>query len=114
MTPFIFIAYKMNLARGFNYQLLVYDFDATSFQNFKKKIGILVIFVPFEILSHYPYIDSSHWRREDVQWIIDKVFRETLMVSMSSILSCTFLLNFWFLHKFVDLFIIIRLVVMSR
>ena len=36
------------------------------------------ILVPFEILSHYPNIDSSHWPREHVQWNVDKVFREKL------------------------------------
>ena len=30
-----------------------------------------VILVPFEILSRYPNIDSSHWPIEEVQWTID-------------------------------------------
>ena len=34
----------------------------------------------FEILSHYPNADSSHWFREDVQRKIYKVFREELMI----------------------------------
>ena len=60
-----------------------YDFDATSFQYFLIYFldNFFVIVVPFEILSHYPNIDSSNWFIDDVQWIIDKkVFRETLMV----------------------------------
>ena len=49
----------------------------------------------FEILSHYPITDSSHWLREDVQWTIDKVFGEEFMIKISSTLSSgTFLHNF--------------------
>ena len=49
--------------------------------DFKKLfLDISVLMVPFEILSCYPNNDSSHWLREDGQWILDKVFRETLMV----------------------------------
>ena len=36
----------------------------------------LVILVPFEIVLHYPNNDSAHWLSEDVQWIVEKVFRE--------------------------------------
>ena len=40
---------------------LFYDFDDTSSHNFKKNFGLFfVILVPFEILSQYPNIDSSH------------------------------------------------------
>ena len=30
----------------------------------------------FELLSHYRYVDSSHWLREDAQWITDRIFTE--------------------------------------
>ena len=45
-------------------------------KNFKKHFGYFLI----EFLSHYPDIDISHWLRENYQWIMDKVFREKLMV----------------------------------
>ena len=32
--------------------------------------------VLFEILSHYPNVDSSQWLKKSVQWVIDKVVRE--------------------------------------
>ena len=41
---------------------------------------IFVLLVTFELISPYPKIDSSNWLRKCVQWIIDKVFREKLMV----------------------------------
>ena len=61
-----------------------------------------VTLVPFEILSDYPNIDSSHWLREDVQWIAEKIFGEKFKSKMASTLSSrTFLLKFWTLHVFV-------------
>ena len=45
-----------------------------------KFLNIFLLLVPIEILSHYPDIDISHWFRERVQWIKDKLFREKLMV----------------------------------
>ena len=35
-----------------------------------------MLFVPLEILTHDPDIDISHWLKEDVQWVMDKVSRE--------------------------------------
>ena len=32
-------------------------------------------FIDFEILSLYSNIDTSHWLKNDVQWITDEVFR---------------------------------------
>ena len=59
------------------------------------------------MLSRYLYTDSSHWFREDVQWIIDKNFRVELMILFASTLSSvTFLLNFSFLPVFVVVFIV--------
>ena len=49
-------------------------------KNFKDFWIILVLLVPFEILSNYLNIDITNWNREDVQWIIEKVFREKRMV----------------------------------
>ena len=47
-------------------------------QEFKKIsknfLDIFVLLVTFEILSHYPNIDISHWLKEDAQWIKDKNF----------------------------------------
>ena len=43
-------------------------------------LDFLVILDILEILSHYPDIDISHWFSEHFQWIMDKVFRERLMV----------------------------------
>ena len=58
---------------------LLYDFNDTRFQKIKKKIlDIFVLLVTFEILSQYPIIDSSHWLKEDVQWITDKIFMKNL------------------------------------
>ena len=80
-----------------------------------KNLGFFfVILVPFELLSHYPNINGSYWLREDFQGIIVKVVRETRVVLMASTFSSrTFLLNFWFLHAFVVVFIIIRLILLS-
>ena len=39
--------------------------------------GHFVLLVPYEILSCYPNINVSHFLREEVKWIIAKVFRET-------------------------------------
>ena len=36
--------------------------------------------VPFEILSHYPSFDSSHWFIKNVRRIIDEELRETRVV----------------------------------
>ena len=79
VPPFLFqpklIWYALLYA---NYRF--YEFDGTSFQNFKKKIQIFFgNLIPFEILFRFPTIDSSHWLRKDVQWIVDKVFREKMV-----------------------------------
>ena len=58
---------------------LLYDFNATNFQK-KIFLDILLLLVPLEILSHYPDIDISHWLGEDFQWIMDKAFKEKLLV----------------------------------
>ena len=50
------------------------------FKKLKKKLYIFVLLVTFEILSHYPNIDISHWLTENVQWIADKNCIEKLMV----------------------------------
>ena len=50
------------------------------FKNNFKNFNIFVFLNPFEISSHYPNLDSFRWFREDVQWIIDKVFTEKLVV----------------------------------
>ena len=61
------------------------------FKFFEKIFGYIFLFLdPFEILLHYDLTDSSHWAREDVQRILDKVFREELLIKMSSTLSSTF------------------------
>ena len=38
--------------------------------------GDFVLLVLFEILSRYLYSDGAHCFNEDIQWIIDKIFRE--------------------------------------
>ena len=48
----------------------------TRFQFFILFLDIFVLLVTFEMLSHYPNIDSSPWLRIDVQWITDEVFAE--------------------------------------
>ena len=53
--------------------------DFKKFYNFFLDISVLL--VTFEILSHYPKIDSSYWLQDNVQWITDNFFREKLMVS---------------------------------
>ena len=65
------------------------------FKNNFKTIGFFVFLNPFEILSHYPNLDSSRWFWEDVQWIIDEIFEEKIIVQMASTLSSrSFLLIF--------------------
>ena len=47
---------------------------------FHKNFGVFFLLLfPLEILSHYPEIDNAHFLRKDIQWILDKVFREKLM-----------------------------------
>ena len=49
-------------------------------QNFFKIFLVtFVLLVTFELISHYPNIDSSHSLRKYVQWIIGKSFREKFM-----------------------------------
>ena len=43
-------------------------------------LDIFISLVTFEVLSHYPNIDSSHWLKEAVQWITDKDFIVKFMV----------------------------------
>ena len=57
---------------------MFYDINATSFEIFF--LDIFILLVPLEILSHYPDIDISHWLRNHVHWMMDKVFREKLLV----------------------------------
>ena len=62
-----------------NYWL--YDFNVTRFQKkISELLDIFVLLVLFEILTRYPFIDSSYWLREDVKWFTDKVFGEKLIV----------------------------------
>ena len=83
-------------------------------QKIKRKfLEIFVLLVIFEILSHYPYIDISHWLKKDVHWITDKNFMEKFMVMASTRSSRTFLLNFWFLPIWLFLLKVIRLIVIS-
>ena len=44
--------------------------------NFFLIIGHFLSLVHIEILSRYPNIDGSQWLNKDVQWIINKIFRE--------------------------------------
>ena len=44
--------------------------------NFFLIFGHFVLLIPFKILLHYANNDGSHCFDEDVQWIMDKVFRE--------------------------------------
>ena len=87
----------------------------TRFFIISKKTGFFfVILVPFEILSQYPNIDCSHWLGKEFQWIIDKVFREKIMVQMASKFSSRISGKFfWFLSVIVVVFIITGLIVMS-
>ena len=65
------------------------------FKIFYNFMDIFVLLVTFEILSHFPIIDSSHWLKEHVQWITDRIFRKKLLVQTASTFSSqTFLLNF--------------------
>ena len=95
--------------------LLTIGYMTSMTQDFKKlkKNLIFVSLVSFEIFSHYPNIDISHWLTEGVQWITDKKFIEKIMVQMASTPSRTFLLNFWFLPVSVVVLIVIRLIVIS-
>ena len=53
---------------------------AQDFKKLKKKLDIFVLLVTFEIFSHYPNIDISHWLTADVEWIADINFIEKFMV----------------------------------
>ena len=47
------------------------------FKNLKKIfLDNFLLLVVLEKLSQYPDIDISHWRKEEFQWIMNKVFRE--------------------------------------
>ena len=37
-------------------------------------LDVFVLLNTFEILTHYPNIDISHWLKEDIHWITDKNF----------------------------------------
>ena len=43
-------------------------------------VYFILFFDPFEILSHHLTAESPYWFREEVQRIINKVFREELMI----------------------------------
>ena len=73
-------AYKSNLVSGFIFYLIVLGLQCHDFSNFLIFGNFSLYLVPFEILSHYPNTDTSHWSREDVQGILDKVFRVELMI----------------------------------
>ena len=96
-----------------NYWL--YDFNATRFQFFKKKSWTFGNFGFF--LKSYLVIlilMASLVFIENVQGIIDKVFREKIYgLNGFNTFFSTFGQNFWFLHVFVVVFIVIRLIVMS-
>ena len=94
---------------------MLYDFNDTRFQKILSFfLDISVLLITFEILSNYSLIDSSYWLQEYNQWIMNKLFREKLMVSNGfDPSSRTSLLSFWFLPDFVVVFIVIRLVAMS-
>ena len=77
--PFLFTATKINLFSGFSPNYWFYDFDATKIFKKLKFLDIFVLLVAFGILSHYPNIDKSHWRREYVKRIMEKVFIEKLV-----------------------------------
>ena len=65
----------------FSSNYLLYDFNTTKFKNFSKNfMDVFVLLDPLEILSHYPDTDIYHWLSGRLQWIMDKVFRERLMV----------------------------------
>ena len=46
---------------------------------FKIFLDIFVILVTFELISHYPKIDSSYWLIKYVLWITDKVSSEKFL-----------------------------------
>ena len=76
-TLFLCKASKFKLILSFNYWL--YDFNDTRFQKkIKKNLDIFVLLVTFENLSHYPNIDSSHYLKEDIQWITDINFMKNI------------------------------------
>ena len=58
----------------------IYDFNDTRSNFFLIFVIIFVLLVTFELISHYPNIDSSHWLTHYIELITDKVFREKLMV----------------------------------
>ena len=65
-------------------------------KNLKKILDIFVLLVTFEILSHYPNIDSSNWLREDVQWNRDKNFMKNLWFKWLRHFSIEFLVFAFF------------------
>ena len=50
------------------------------FKKIKKSfLDFFVLLVTFEILSHYPNIDSSHWPKQDVKWITKKIYEKFMV-----------------------------------
>ena len=75
-----FTAVKTNLVSGFFLTIGFMTSMPGVFIILLKKFGFLFVIL-FPLKSDlYPNIDSSDWLTEDIQWHIDKVFRETLMV----------------------------------
>ena len=91
----------------------LFYFDVTIFHYVFHWL-IFTILVPFESLSHYPIIDSSHWLREEIQLVVDKFWEEKGMGLMASTLfSRTILLIFCALPTLVVVLIVMRLIVMT-
>ena len=74
-------AAKINLVSAFIFYLLVLNLQGHEISYF---FGTFILFLDlFEVLSHHPTDDSLHWIREEVQRIIDRVFREELTVPIA-------------------------------
>ena len=77
-------------------------------------MDFFLILVALETLSYYPDYDISDWLRENVQWIMFKVFqRKAYDIYGFDTFFSLFLLNFRFLPVFAIVFIAIRLIAMS-
>ena len=82
-------------------------------KNFKKYLGIFLLLFTFEIFSHYSNIDSSHWPKEDVQWITDKIFIKNYGLNGFETFFLHFSIEFLVFAFFVIVLIVIRLIVIS-
>ena len=84
-APHPFYFNKINLVSSFIFLTSGFMTLSSSFHNFLYHFWIF--FSSFGSVSYYPKIDRSHWLREDIQWILNKNFRQKLKANFDNIFS---------------------------